>query len=388
VLELQLHSAATGDLELFLNGAYAPDDQFTVEYPGACQPGDEILLRDANNVRLAIFRVSRTSGTLARGTVTPIETPRHADFRALRQTPAQVRKLLESAGGGETLALATMDFLSLADEQAIESHRGTSVIHIIEPGPVDHVARVRAAQRSIELGLDASRIILNLLPYAPSERARLHAALTNYGATRIVEPSPGPCRPEVEAIRSQVIPPRHRQGFCVWFTGLPSAGKSTIAEHLAVRLRERGRTISMLDGDVVRMHLSKGLGFSREDRDTNIRRIGFVASEITRHHGAVICAAVSPYQASRDDARRMVGEDRFFLIYVSTPPAVCEERDVKGFYAKARSGQLTGMTGVDDPYEAPTNAHLVLPTSGTTPEESAERVLALLAGAGFVDPSG
>jgi sulfate adenylyltransferase len=185
-------------------------------------------------------------------------------------------------------------------------------------------------------------------------------------------------RPEVAQILSKAFPPRDRQGFCIWFTGLPSAGKSTIADILSVMLLEYGRSVTLLDGDVVRTHLSRGLGFSREDRDTNILRIGFVASEIVRHHGAVICAAVSPYHTTRNRVRSMVGTDRFILVYVDTPVEVCERRDLKGFYARARAGEIRGFTGVDDPYEAPVSPEIILHTTASTPEESARQVVQYL----------
>jgi sulfate adenylyltransferase len=185
-------------------------------------------------------------------------------------------------------------------------------------------------------------------------------------------------RPEVAHILARAFPPRDQQGFCIWFTGLPSAGKSTIADILAVMLLEYGRSVTMLDGDVVRTHLSKGLGFSKEDRDTNILRIGFVASEIVRHHGAVICAAVSPYQATRNQVRSMVGEDRFILAHVDTPVEVCEQRDIKGFYARARSGEIRGFTGVDDPYEAPISPEITLATTDCEPEENARKIVRYL----------
>jgi sulfate adenylyltransferase len=191
-------------------------------------------------------------------------------------------------------------------------------------------------------------------------------------------------RPETAAILSTVSPPRHRQGFCVWFTGLSGAGKSTIAEILTVLLLERGRQVTQLDGDVVRTHLSRGLGFSKEDRDTNIRRIGFVASEIVRHEGAVICAAVSPYEATRNECRTMVGDDRFVLVHVDTPLDVCEGRDTKGIYAKARSGELRGVTGIDDPYEPPLAPDIVLTTTDSTPEEGARKIVEHLAKRGFL----
>jgi len=192
-------------------------------------------------------------------------------------------------------------------------------------------------------------------------------------------------RPETASILAQSYPPRHRQGFCVWFTGLSGAGKSTIAEVLVTLLLERGRQSTLLDGDVVRTHLSKGLGFSREDRDTNILRIGFVASEIARHGGAVICAAISPYRAARNACRKLVGEDRFFEVFVDTPLEVCEQRDTKGMYARARRGEITGFTGIDDPYEPPEMPDVHLTTTTTTPEECAWRIVSLLQERGFLN---
>ncbi len=188
----------------------------------------------------------------------------------------------------------------------------------------------------------------------------------------------------VADILAQAHPPRGRRGFCVWFTGLPSAGKSTIADILTVLLMERGRQATVLDGDVVRTHLSKGLGFSRDDRDTNILRIGFVAAEIVRHQGVVVCAAVSPYLATREQVREMVGPDRFIEVFVDTPLVVCEQRDVKGFYARARSGLLRGFTGVDDPYEAPVFPDIALTTGEWTAEENAQRILTYLIERGFL----
>ncbi|MBI3721137.1 MAG: bifunctional sulfate adenylyltransferase/adenylylsulfate kinase [Fimbriimonas ginsengisoli] len=181
-------------------------------------------------------------------------------------------------------------------------------------------------------------------------------------------------RPEVARILAQAYPPLNQQGFCVWFTGLPSSGKSTIAEVLAVFLMEKGRQVTMLDGDVVRTHLSKGLGFSKEDRDTNILRIGFVASEVAKHGGAVIAAAVSPYEATRQQVRNMVGPERFVEVFVDTPLGVCEQRDLKGLYAKARRGEAKGVTGIDDPYEAPSNPALTLTTTECNPAENARKI--------------
>ena len=194
-------------------------------------------------------------------------------------------------------------------------------------------------------------------------------------------------RPEIAAILAEAHPPRHRQGFCLWFTGLSGAGKSMTAEMLSSMLLEHGRQVTVLDGDVVRTHLSKGLGFSTEDRDTNIRRIGFVASEIVRHGGAVICAAVSPYRVTRNECRAMVGGNRFIEVYVDTPLEVCEERDAKGMYALARAGKIKNFTGIDDPYEPPHDPEIVIETINRTAEENAGRILSHLITQGFVRPA-
>jgi sulfate adenylyltransferase len=192
-------------------------------------------------------------------------------------------------------------------------------------------------------------------------------------------------RKETAEILSEVHPPKHKQGLCIWFTGLSGCGKSTIASALIPMLMEHGRQATVLDGDVVRTHLSKGLGFSKDDRDTNILRIGFVAGEIARHNGTVICAAISPYRATRNEARKMAGEDRFIEIWVNTPLDVCEQRDIKGLYAKARRGEIKGFTGIDDPYEEPLNAEIVLDTVEITPEENARIIIETINEMGFIN---
>jgi sulfate adenylyltransferase len=191
-------------------------------------------------------------------------------------------------------------------------------------------------------------------------------------------------RREVAEILADSYPPRHRQGFCVWFTGLSSAGKSTTAEIVVSRLLEHGRQVTLLDGDVVRTHLSKGLGFSKEDRDANILRIGFVAAEIVRHGGAVVCAAVSPYRATRDQVRSMVGADRFVEVFVDTPLGVCESRDKKGMYAQARRGTIRNFTGIDDPYEEPLAPEVKIETTETSAEMNAGSIVDQLRAKGFV----
>jgi sulfate adenylyltransferase len=194
-------------------------------------------------------------------------------------------------------------------------------------------------------------------------------------------------RPETAEILREMYPPRHKQGFCIWFTGLSGSGKSATSEVLTTLLLERGREIAILDGDVVRTHLSKGLGFSKEDRDTNILRIGFVAGEIVHAGGGVICAAISPYRATRAEAHKMVGEN-FVEVYMDTPVEVCEQRDVKGLYAKARQamvdGKPMGFTGVDDPYEAPIEPSITLKGFGASPEENAHIIIKYLEDQGYI----
>ncbi len=167
------------------------------------------------------------------------------------------------------------------------------------------------------------------------------------------------------------------KGATVWFTGLPSSGKSTIAHQVEKLLREKGRKVEVFDGDVIRKNLCSDLGFSKEDRDTNIKRIAFVCKLMTRNDVVAIAAAISPYRETRDYARSEIGEN-FIEVYVRAPLAVCKERDVKGLYKKAISGEIKGFTGIDDPYEEPLNPELILHTDKETEDESVGRVMAEL----------
>jgi adenylylsulfate kinase len=169
---------------------------------------------------------------------------------------------------------------------------------------------------------------------------------------------------------------RRGGGFTLWFTGLSGSGKTTIAHLVGPELDRRGHIVEYLDGDTVRTHLSKGLGFSKEDRDAHIERVGWVASRLTRHGAAVITAAISPYEETRRSARAMVEEwGAFVEVYVAASVDECARRDVKGLYEKAFRGEITGFTGVDDPYEEPANPELVIDTELTSPEESARLVV-------------
>ena len=270
-------------------------------------------------------------------------------------------------------------------------HAGPGVDSQGEPfhGPYD--AQNLAKRHSDELGVEV--VPFRMLVYLPHEaryeevtRVPVGANTASISDTQVREEYLNNgrslphwfTRPEVAEILSEAYPPRHKQGVCVWFTGLSGSGKSTTAEILTVLLQEYGRHVTLLDADVVRTHLSKGLGFCRADRDTNIRRIGFVATEIVSHGGVAVCAAVSPYRAARNDVRNLVGPDSFVEVYVDTPLEVCEGRDIKGLYAKARRGEITGFPGIDDPYEAPLNPELALDTVACTAHENARRILELL----------
>jgi adenylylsulfate kinase len=167
------------------------------------------------------------------------------------------------------------------------------------------------------------------------------------------------------------------QGFTIWFTGLSGAGKSTVANILADRLKDMGHRAELLDGDEIRKNLSSGLGFSKEDRDANVRRIAFVAKLLSRNGVIAITAAISPYRAIRDEARADIGS--FVEVFVDCPLDVCEERDVKGLYARARSGEIQQFTGISDPYEAPSSPEVILHTDLESPHQSAEKIISKLA---------
>lgn len=174
-------------------------------------------------------------------------------------------------------------------------------------------------------------------------------------------------------------------GFTIWFTGLSGSGKSTLSEVIEQRLKTRGRNVEILDGDIVRTHLSKGLGFSKEDRDTNIKRIAFVCGLLTRNDVACISAAISPYRETRAWARNHIGN--FVEVYVKCPIDVCRQRDVKGLYKLADEGKIKGFTGVDDPYEEPEHPELIVETDKETVDESVARIFAKLEELGYLEPA-
>ncbi|MEV0584224.1 adenylyl-sulfate kinase [Nonomuraea sp. NPDC050310] len=385
------------DLELLLSGAFQPltgfmghDEAHAVAETGALPDGtpwpapvtihlpdhlaagsgtEEVTLLDPEGVPLAVL-------TVATGQVRALGPIEHGPFARLRRTPAEVVKEL---GGRPALAVTMrgpLDSLTEIRATAQELDAAILLLPLVygEAGP----AIVRAALKSAK-ELDATVVAV---PLAPREDPEIDLELReyvaeNYGAT---EHLPGP-----EPI---VLPgPPHRRGLVVFFTGLSGSGKSTIARGLRDALLEEGsRKLTYLDGDVVRQLLSKGLTFSREDRDANIRRIGFVAAEVARHGGLAICAPIAPYAATREEVREQVeavGAD-FLLVHVSTPLEECERRDRKGLYAKARAGLIPEFTGVSDPYEEPDDADLVIDTTHVPVESAVARVLGALRSGGWI----
>lgn len=276
--------------------------------------------------------------------------------------------LLADLPTGETAA----DAGDLADRQVTD----VSPLPLVVPG-------VWGFDTSVEVWRPADRI----------EPDHLRAELTNERLMELLDAGaqiPGWFTPEAVARELRAAhPPRHERGITVFFTGLSGSGKSTVARALADALAERGRTVTSLDGDVVRRLLSAGLTFSRADRDLNIRRIGYVAAEITRHGGVAICAPIAPYAATRAEVRAMVeAAGDFVLVHVATPLATCEARDRKGLYAKARTGEIPDFTGISAPYEEPDDADLVLDTTDISADDAVGEVIALLTRGGWVRDAG
>jgi sulfate adenylyltransferase len=480
--------AELADLELLLNGAFRPltgflgaVDSATVAGAGRLADGtpwpaqvtltvpedllkeERLILADPEGVPLAVLTATETwkepaqpdgspeagsaaPGWRVAGPVTPLRSPEHGPFRALRLTPQAVRAEL---AGATTLAIATRTPLhrrQLGQLRRLADKLDARVLVLPLLGDGNHDALVRAVL-SVRRELPEGTLVV---PVPLTERhgrellLGAHVAAA-YGATHLFAPEfthadeeaaplelavPEPwaydeslevwrptakidpdhvraeptddelaelldrgeeipewfTTPSVARELSRAHPPRHGRGITVFFTGLSGSGKSTIARGLADTLVERGgRTVTLLDGDVVRRLLSAGLTFSREDRDLNIRRIGYVAAEITRHGGLAICAPIAPYAQTRAEVRRMVkAAGDFVLVHVSTPLEECERRDRKGLYAKARAGIIPEFTGISDPYEVPEDADLTLDTSAMSSEEAVAQVFDLLVMGGWV----
>ncbi|MFD1940445.1 MULTISPECIES: adenylyl-sulfate kinase [Nonomuraea] len=393
------------DLELLISGAFHPltgflghDDLHEVEERGTladgtpwpapvtlrvpeAKQGDRVTLLDPEGVALAVLTVTETGhDDLVAGPVEALGAVEHGPFARLRRSPAEVR---EELAGRPALAvtmrgplddLSTQEILAVAEE--LEGVVLLLPLAYGEGGP----AVVRAALKAREK-LPEGTIVVSA-PLAPRDdqaidlELREHVATAYGAAEHLAGPEP------------VTLPgPPHRRGVVVFLTGLSGSGKSTIARGLRDALLELGtRTVTYLDGDVVRHLLSKGLTFSKDDRDLNIRRIGFVAAEAARHGGLAICAPIAPYAATREEVRGLVesvGAD-FLLVHVSTPLEECERRDRKGLYAKARAGEIPEFTGISDPYEEPEDADLVIDTTHISIGAAVSRVLDALRSGGWV----
>jgi sulfate adenylyltransferase len=413
------------------------------EVAGGLKAGDALVLRDLEGVAVAILHVEDAANApCVGGRVEGIQPIQHYDFIDLRLTPAEVRRRIQASDWRSVLASQPPGVMHRAEQEftkkiAQELDAGLLIapaVGLPDAGEADHYTRVRCLQAAAGY-YSSGRVILCLVPFdlTRANDALLRAiVLKNYGCSHLVaeddyqvlskhqddtgiepmrlerkEQAPPPTIaqlkehlgrdrdiptqqsfPEVIYELKRTYPPRKNQGFTVFFTGLPSAGKSTIANVLLVKLMEMGfLPVTLLDGDIVRRHLSSELGFSREHRDINIRRIGFVASEITKNGGIAICAPIAPYESVREEVREMIAaRGGFALVHVSTPLSICETRDRKGLYAKARKGLIKEYTGISDPYEAPQNANLTIDTSEMTPEDCALQVIAYLQQEGYIEP--
>jgi sulfate adenylyltransferase len=354
--------------------------------------GEALVLCDPEGVRLAVMQLETTSAgpqeewVQLEGTFKGLELPRHYDFRTLRKCP----ETLERKGSAGALAVfigqpLRPEALGHLQQQLEHGQPLLWFICSVPAGADDegHYARVRAlAAQADSFKQSHACTHTALLPcdLSKSSNTECEQMAQAFGARYL----------EVE----QAAPNQHkasdRGGLTVFFTGFSGSGKSTVANVLLARLMERGGpAVTLLDGDLVRKNLSSGLTFSREDRNTNIRRIGFVASLITKSGGIAICAPIAPYDGVRKEVRQTVeAVGSFVLVHISTPLEACEARDRKGLYAKARKGLIPEFTGISDPYDTPADAQLSIDTTQMSAEEAADQVLKYLLENGLLPPEG
>jgi sulfate adenylyltransferase len=368
------------DLELLLNGAHAPlrtveaDGPVGLALPSELAGADAVDLVDPEGLPLARLTASGLGA---------LSAPSHGPFRRLHLAPADVR-----ARHPEALTVPVAGPLTETDLDAIRGARDGRPVVLLAligtgtPQGLTGVGLVRATLAAAGLLGDAHVVAVPLPSHGDAETDhRLgQRVVANYAPGDVLAPTgegdlPGPVAEVVD--HDQPAEP----GVVVFFTGLSGSGKSTLAQALNDLVLESGeRTVTSLDGDVVRRNLSAGLTFSRDDRETNIRRIGWVAAEIARHRGIAICSPIAPFDATRKQVRAMV-EDAggvFVLVHVATPLEECERRDRKGLYAKARAGEIPEFTGISSPYEEPADATVRVDTTGRTIEDALADVLAVL----------
>jgi len=373
------------DLELLVSGAYAPLTRFnepgsvvTLDLPDGV---DEAELVDPEGLPLA--RVA------ADGSLEPLTHAQYGPFRRLHLTPAQARE--QHAGA---TFVPVVDALSEAD---LEELRGLGRVVLLAlsgtgTSSLSPVALVRATLAAAAVLPDAAVVAVPLPAHGDAEADHALGAgvVQTYAGddpVHALAETSGELPEAVAAIVEEDQPAPEDQGLVLFFTGLSGSGKSTLARALVDLLLEQGgRTVTSLDGDVVRRNLSAGLTFSKADRETNIRRIGWVAAEIARHGGVAVCSPIAPFAETRDQVREMVeaAGGAFFLVHVATPLEECERRDRKGLYAKARAGEIPEFTGISSPYEEPVDPAVRVDTTGRTVEDALDDVLVALDEAGYL----
>lgn len=378
------------DLELLTTGALLPLTGFnepgsvvTIDVPAALAGEHEIELVDPEGLPLAVLAPHS-------GAVTSLTHAQYGPYRRLHLSPRQTRERYAH----RTLVPVT-DALTEADLEAVRRLGPVLLVALTGHGTpaLSPVALVRATLEAADLLPDAEVVVVPLAAHGDpdADHALGLQVLANYAGDDPIHALPdtdGAYPPAIAAIVDRDEPAPDEQGLVLFFTGLSGSGKSTLARALMDKVLEQGiRSVTSLDGDVVRRNLSAGLSFSKEDRETNIRRIGWVAAEISRHGGLAVCSPIAPFAATRADVREMVEDagGAFFLIHVATPLEECERRDRKGLYAKARRGEIPEFTGISSPYEEPTDAAVRVDTTGRTIEAALDDVIEALAESGHLD---
>ena len=382
------------DLELLTSGALGESAAFneagspvtlTLPEPVAAQARSVGAVELVDPEGLPLARVSWPGGV-----VDPLTHPQHGPFRDLMLTPAAYRERY----AGRTV-VPVSDPLTTGQVEQLAGLGPVTLLALIGTGTpwLSPVALVRATRAAGRLLPDAAVVTVPLAAHGDAEvdhalGVRVVEAFAAGDPVRaLADDEDGELPAEVAAVVDHDRPPPDRQGLVVFFTGLSGSGKSTLARALIDLLLEQGeRTVTSLDGDVVRRTLSAGLTFSKEDRQTQIRRIGWVAAEISRHGGVAVVSPIAPFDDTRKEVRAMVDDagGAFFLVHVATPLEECERRDRKGMYAKARAGEIPEFTGISSPYEEPQDADVRVDTTGRTVEDALDDVLAGLREAGFL----
>ncbi|GGO92446.1 hypothetical protein GCM10011584_28870 [Nocardioides phosphati] len=384
------------DLELLLSGALAPLTAYdepgspvTLTLPDGLAAEPAVELVDPEGLPLAT--VTRQDG---RWVPTALGAPAYGPFRRLHLSPAQAR---EHYAGATWVPVA--DALTTAELEQLAAVEGRVVLVALTghgtPADLSAVGLVRATLAAARALPDAAVVVVPLAAHGDAEADHALGAqvLATYaGDDTVLALADADTDAELPAEVAEIVdfdrPPLDRRGLVLFFTGLSGSGKSTLARALLDKLLEQGeRTVTSLDGDVVRRNLSAGLTFSKADRETNIRRIGWVAAEIARHGGVAVVSPIAPFDATRQDVRRYVEEagGTFFLVHVATPLEECERRDRKGLYAKARQGLIPEFTGISSPYEVPEDADVRVDTTGRSVEDALADVEKALAAAGLLE---